>query len=133
MCRLKGHTSRITTVTKEDAMLRLLILWVINAAALMLIPYLTESVYVADLPSALIAAAVLGFVNTMIRPVLMLLTLPVTFLTMGLFLFVINGLTFWAVAQMVSGFHVASFWSAIWGALLYSIATWALTTLIMKE
>ncbi len=114
-------------------MLRLFILWVINAAALLLIPYLTDYVYVADVWSALIAAAVLGFVNTMIRPILLVLTLPVTFLTMGLFLFVINGLTFWAVAKMVSGFHVAGFWSAVWGALLYSIATWALTTLIMKE
>lgn len=114
-------------------MLRLLILWAINASALMLVPYLLESVQVVDVWSALIAAAVLGLVNTLIRPVLLLLTLPVTFLSLGLFIFVINGFTFWLVAEMVSGFHVAGFWSAVGGALLYSIATWALSTIILKE
>ncbi|MEA5097411.1 MAG: phage holin family protein [Burkholderiaceae bacterium] len=113
--------------------MRLLILWVINAAALLALPYLMDSIQLGGIGSALIAAAILGLVNTLVRPVLLVLTLPVTFLTLGLFIFVVNGLTFWLVAQMVSGFHVASFWSAVGGALLYSIISWALSTLILRE
>ena len=113
--------------------MRLLILWVINSVALLAVPLLLDSVQVTGIWPALVAAAVLGLVNTLIRPVLLVLTLPVTFLTLGLFIFVINGLTFWLVAQMVSGFHVASFWSAVGGALLYSVISWALSTLILKE
>ncbi|MBS1170724.1 MAG: transrane protein [Burkholderiaceae bacterium] len=113
--------------------MRLLILWLINAAALLAIPYLMDSVQVASIGSALVAAAILGLVNTLIRPILLVLTLPVTFVTMGLFIFVINGITFWLVAQLVSGFQVAGLWSAIGGALLYSVISWALSTLILKE
>lgn len=113
--------------------LRLLIAWFINSAALLAVPLLMDSVQVTGIGSALLAAAILGLVNTLIRPILLVLTLPVTFLTMGLFIFVINGLTFWLVAQLVSGFHVAGFWSAVGGALLYSIISWAMSTLILKE
>ena len=113
--------------------LRLLITWVINAAALLAVPYLMDSVHLGSVWSALIAALILGLVNTLIRPVLLVLTLPVTFLSLGLFIFVINGLMFWLVAQMVSGFYVAGFWSAVGGALLYSIISWALSTLILKK
>ena len=113
--------------------LQMLIRWLINAASLLAIPYLMDSVQITGIGSALIAAAILGLVNTLIRPVLLVLTLPVTFLTLGLFIFVINGLLFWLVAQLVSGFHVAGFWSAVGGALLYSIISWALTTLDRKS
>jgi putative membrane protein len=111
--------------------LRLLIIWFINAAALLAVPYLMDSVHLGSVWSALIAALILGLVNTLIRPVLLVLTLPVTVLSLGLFIFVINGLMFWLVAQLVSGFYVAGFWSAVGGALLYSIISWALSTLIM--
>lgn len=113
--------------------LQLLISWAINAASLLAIPYLMDSVQITGIGSALVAAAILGLVNTLIRPVLLVLTLPVTFLSLGLFIFVINGLSFWLVAQLVSGFHVAGFWSAVGGALLYSIISWALTTLLMRR
>lgn len=113
--------------------MRLFILWLINSAALLAVPLLLDSVRVTGIWTALIAAALLGLVNTLIRPILVLLTLPVTFLTLGLFIFVINGVTFWLVAQMVGGFYVAGFWSAVGGALLYSIISWALSTLILKE
>ena len=132
MYRLTGRTSRIIIVTDMFNM-RLLITWVINAAALLAVPYLMDSVHLGSVWSALIAALILGLVNTLIRPVLLLLTLPVTFLTLGLFIFIINGLMFWLVAQLVSGFYVASFWSAVGGALLYSIISWALSTLILKK
>lgn len=109
----------------------LLIVWLINAVALLAVPYLLNSVQVDSFGAALIAALILGFVNAIVRPVLVVLTLPVTFLTLGLFIFVINGLMFWVVAQLVSGFHVGGFWSAIFGALLYSIVSWAITTLLL--
>lgn len=111
----------------------LIITWLINALALLAVPYLLQSVQVDNLATALIAALVLGLVNTLIRPVLVLLTLPVTLLTLGLFIFIINGLMFWGVAQLVSGFHVAGFWSAVGGALLYSIISWALSALLLKK
>jgi putative membrane protein len=72
-------------------------------------------------------------VNTLIRPVLLLLTLPVTVLSLGLFIFIINGFMFWLVAQWVDGFHVDSFIAAIGGALLYSVISWALSTLLLKN
>jgi putative membrane protein len=113
--------------------MRLLLTWIINAAALMALPYLMHSVTVTDIGSALIAALVLGLVNTLIRPVLVLLTLPVTFLSLGLFILVINGFLFWLVAQMVSGFHVEGFLSAMLAAILYSVISWALSTLLLRK
>jgi len=113
--------------------MRLVLIWLINAAALFAVPYLMHSVDVTSVGAALVAALVLGLVNTLIRPLLLLLTLPVTVLSLGLFIFVINGLLFWLVAQVVPGFHVDSFWSAILGALLYSVISWALSTLLLKD
>jgi putative membrane protein len=113
--------------------MRLLLTWLINAAALFAVPFLMQSVRVENGATALIAALVLGLVNTLIRPILVLLTFPVTLLTLGLFIFIINGLMFWAVAQLVSGFQVAGFWSAVGGALLYSIISWALSALLLKK
>ncbi|MDR3480798.1 MAG: phage holin family protein [Burkholderiaceae bacterium] len=113
--------------------MRLLLTWLINAAALFAVPYLMNSVRVDSFAAAMFAALILGLVNTLIKPILILLTLPVTVLTLGLFIFVINGLLFWAVANFVKGFSVAGFWSAIGGALLYSIISWALSTLLIEK
>jgi putative membrane protein len=113
--------------------MRLLLAWLINAVALFAVPYLLRSVYVQDIGTALIAALLLSLVNTLIRPILVLLTLPVTVITLGLFIFIITGLMFWAVANLVRGFAVAGFWSAVGGALLYSIISWGLSTLLLRE
>lgn len=113
--------------------MRLLAIWLINALALLALPYLMQSVHISSFGTAMLVAVVLGFVNTIIRPILLLLTLPVTVLTMGLFIFVINGLMFWAVAKLIDGFHVAGFWSAVGGALLYSVISWTLSTLLLKK
>ncbi|MES2931977.1 MAG: phage holin family protein [Pseudomonadota bacterium] len=113
--------------------MRLLLTWLINAAALFALPYLIDSVKFDNVQTALIAALVLGLVNALIRPVLLLLTLPVTVLTLGLFILVINGLMFWMVASWIDGFHVAGFWSAVLGALLYSVISWALSSLILSN
>ncbi|TWI63117.1 putative membrane protein [Pseudoduganella lurida] len=113
--------------------MRLVLTWLINAAALFAVPYLMHSVDVTSVGAALIAALVLGLVNTLIRPLLVLLTLPVTVLSLGLFIFLINGFTFWLVSQFVPGFHVTGFWGAVGGALLYSVISWALSTLLLKD
>ena len=113
--------------------MRLLLTWLINAAALMALPYLMHSVTITHFGSALVAALVLGLVNTLIRPVLVLLTLPVTLVSMGLFILVINAFLFWLVAQLVAGFHVAGFGSAFLAAILYSIISWALSTLLLSK
>jgi putative membrane protein len=110
--------------------MQLLLVWLINTGALLALPYLMSSITVDSFTSALIAALVLGVINTFIRPLLILLTLPVTLLTLGLFIFVINGLLFWAVGSWLSGFHVAGFWSGVGGAILYSIISWALSAIL---
>jgi putative membrane protein len=97
--------------------------WIVNAAALLLVAYIFPGVQVESFLAALIAALVLGLVNAIVRPVLVVLTLPVTLLTLGLFLFVINALLFWLVAEVVHGFTVTGFWAAFLGSILYSIVT----------
>jgi putative membrane protein len=104
-------------------MLSLLARWILNAAALLLVAYLYPGVSVESFLAAAIAALVLGLVNAVIRPILILLTLPVTLLTLGLFLFVINALMFWLVAEIVPGFKVTGFLAALLGSILYSVIT----------
>ena len=113
--------------------MRLLFVWLINAAALFALPFLMDSIVIDSFPAALIAALVLGLVNALIRPVLLILTLPVTVLSLGLFIFIINGLLFWMVAHFLPGFHVAGFWAAFFGAIVYSVISWALSSLIFDK
>lgn len=111
--------------------MRILLSWLINAAALFVLPYVFKWVQVDSVQAALIAALVLGLVNALVRPVLFLLTLPATLLTLGLFIFVLNGLLFWAVGSFVDGFRVAGFWSGVFGAIVYSLISWALAALLV--
>jgi putative membrane protein len=111
--------------------MRLLLVWLVNAVALFLLPYVFPWVKVDTFWAALAAALVLGLINTLIRPLLLVLTLPVTVLTLGLFIFVINGLLFWAVGSFVEGFHVAGFWSGVFGAIVYSLISWALSAIVL--
>ena len=104
-------------------MLALLARWVLNAAALLLVAYLYPGVSVSSFLAAAIAALVLGLVNALVRPILVILTFPVTLLTLGLFLFVINALLFWLVAELVPGFNVNGFLAALIGSILYSLIT----------
>ena len=101
--------------------MKIIVRWLLLAAALLLVAHLYPGVSVASFGSALIAALVLGLFNTLVRPLLVLLTLPVTLLTLGLFLFVINALMFWAAASVLDGFNVAGFSAALIGSLLYSL------------
>jgi putative membrane protein len=112
---------------------RLLAVWLINAAALLALPYLLPSIHVASFATALWVAVVLGLINVVIRPVLLLLTLPVTLLTLGLFIFAINGLMFMLAAKLLDGFVVDSFMAGVIGATLYSVISWLLAKLLLSS
>ena len=107
--------------TRYSSPMKIIIRWLLLAAALLLVAYLYPGVTVTSFGAALIAAFVLGLFNTLLRPILVLLTLPVTVLTLGLFLFVINALMFWAAAQVLDGFAVNGFVAALIGSLIYSV------------
>jgi putative membrane protein len=113
-------------------MIRLLVVWLVNALSLIAVAYLMPGVAVSSFGTALVAALVLGLVNAVVRPVLVLLTLPVTVLTLGLFIFVLNGLLFWMVASWLEGFHVAGFWAGVFGAILFSLVSWLLSALVQR-
>ena len=100
--------------------MKLLLKWLLSAAALLFVAYVYGGVQVQSFSSALIAAFVIGLFNAVLRPVLVILTLPVTVVTVGLFLFVINALMFWAAAGVLDGFHVNGFMAALLGSLIYS-------------
>ncbi|MGE5588040.1 MAG: phage holin family protein [Clostridia bacterium] len=103
----------------------------INAVILLLIPYVMgPSVQVSGVLPALVAAFVLGIVNALIRPVLIILSLPIQLLTLGLFTFVINGLMLWLVARLVGGFYIAGFWPAVLASVLLSIGSSVLSFVV---
>jgi putative membrane protein len=112
-------------------MLRILLVWLINALALLTVAYLMPSIHLDSVGTALVAAVVLGLVNAIIRPILILLTLPATLLSLGLFIFVINGVLFWLVGSYLKGFTVGGFWSGFFGAIIYSIVSWALASVLL--
>lgn len=101
--------------------MKLITKWLLSACALLLVAYLYSGVEVKSFTAALIAAFVIGLLNTIVRPVLVVLTLPVTLVTLGLFIFVINALMFWAAASVLDGFHVRGFMAALLGSLIYSV------------
>ncbi|MBA3022462.1 MAG: phage holin family protein [Gammaproteobacteria bacterium] len=108
-------------------LLRLLLIWSLNSLALIAVASFVPGIHVDGFMAAFVAALVLGLVNTLIRPIFLVLTLPVTVLTLGLFILVINGLMFWFAGSILRGFVVDSFWHAVLGALLFSIFSWALS------
>lgn len=101
----------------------LILRWALNAVALMLIPELISSIQIQSYTGALMAALLIALANALIRPLLLLLTLPITVLTLGLFALVINALLFWGVSELLHGFSVGGFWSAMGGAIVYSLLT----------
>ena len=103
---------------------------VVNALAIMLAASIVPGISVEGVVPALVGGLLLGLVNAVVRPVLIILTLPITLITLGLFLLVLNGFCFWLVASIVKGFYVAGFWSAFLGALIVSIVSWTMTALI---
>src|SRR5512143_1183549 len=110
--------------------MRLLLLWILNAVALLAVTWLLPTIQIASFGTALAAALVLGFINTLVRPVLTILTLPITVLTLGIFYLVLNGLLFLLASWLLPGFQVQGFVSAMGGAILYGVSGSALTALI---
>ena len=113
--------------------MKLLIVWIINALSLLALPYLFDSIHVDSFYTAMIVAVALGLVNAFIRPLVILLTLPATILTLGLFIFVINGLMFWFVGTFIKGFTVGGFWPALFGAIAYSVISWLCSAIVLGE
>lgn len=101
----------------------ILIRWILNALVLYGISFVVPGVYFQNFFSAMILVIVLGIINAIIKPVLVLLTLPINILTIGLFTLVINGLMFWLASTIVKGFIVTGFWPAFWAALVFSIVS----------
>ncbi|MGE4451407.1 phage holin family protein [Castellaniella sp.] len=108
----------------------LLLVWILNAVALLVVAYVLPGITVASFGSALIAALVLGLLNAVVKPLLILLTLPLTIVTLGLFLLVLNALVFWFAGSILKGFQVDGFWWAVIGAIVYSIVSTALAGLL---
>jgi putative membrane protein len=102
----------------------LLFRWIMTSLAILTVPYIVSGVTVADFRSALVAAAILAVLNVFVKPLLILLTLPLTFLTLGLFLLVINALLFEFAGSLVSGITISSFWSALGASLFVSTVSW---------
>lgn len=110
----------------------LLARWLISALGLLAAAYLVPGIEISGFYIALIVAVVLGLVNAVIRPVFIILTLPINILTLGLFTFVINGLLFWFVASFIDGFSVSGFWAACFGAVVVSIVSWLGSQLLLS-
>lgn len=110
--------------------MRILLVWLLNALALLAVAYLLPATQVASFGWALAAALVLGLINTLVRPVLAILTLPITLLTLGVFYFVLNGLLFWLAGNLLPGFQVTNFGAAFVGAILYGVIAWVLSAFI---
>ena len=101
----------------------ILFAWIIITIAILLAAYLIPGIRVDSLGSAIIGAAILGLLNALIKPILIILTLPITILTLGLFIFVINALLFWLAGSIIRGFSVRSFGSALLGSLVVTVIT----------
>ena len=110
----------------------LLLVWILNAVALLVVAYVLPGIVVASFGSAMLAALVLGLINSLVKPFLILLTLPITIITLGLFLIVLNALMFWFAGSILKGFQVNGFWWAAGGAILYSLISGFLSNLINK-
>ncbi|MES2502425.1 MAG: phage holin family protein [Pseudomonadota bacterium] len=113
--------------------MKLLIGWLLSALALLAVAYLVPGIHVSSFMSALIAAAVIGLANILIKPILLILTLPVTIITLGLFIFVINGLLFWLAGYFLQGFDVKTITAGIIGAIVYSIISWILSAIVTDK
>lgn len=113
--------------------MKLLLIWFLNALALLTVAYVLPGIHIDGFSAALVAALILGLINTLLRPLLILLTLPVTVVTLGLFILVINGLLFWFAGSVLKGFEVSGFWVGVLGALLYSIFSSVLTMIVFQK
>ncbi|MCX5862662.1 MAG: phage holin family protein [Desulfomonile sp.] len=108
----------------------ILIRWFLIALAVLIVPKVVSGVTVDDTGSALLAAAILGILNAFVRPVLILLTLPLTIVSLGFFILIINAFLFWLVASLDFGVHVSGFWPSFFAAIIISIASWVASNVV---
>ena len=111
----------------------LLIKWIINSLAILIVTYIVKGIQVASPLTAIVVALVLGIINAFLRPFIILITLPINIFTLGTFTFFINGFLFYMVSKIVKGFVIAGFWPAFFGSLLFSTISFLLSLLINKE
>jgi putative membrane protein len=111
----------------------ILIRWLLSALALMLVAYVIPGIELSNFYIALITAVIIGLLNVFIRPILVLITLPINIITLGLFTFVLNALLFWFAASFIDGFSVSGFWAAFFGALVFSVISSILSNLAKKS
>lgn len=119
-------------VRREECLV-IIVVWILNAVALLAVAFVLPGIAIASFWSAMLAALVLGFLNTMVKPFLILLTLPITIVTLGLFLLVLNALVFWLAGSVLRGFQVEGFWWAVAGALLYSAISGLFSMLLFQQ
>jgi putative membrane protein len=108
----------------------LIIRWLVVTAAIILASYLLDGIVIRDFFSAFFAAAALGILNALFRPILIILTLPINILTLGLFTFLINALMLKMASEIIPGFEVHGFWTAIFGSLIISVISWVLNAFV---
>lgn len=113
--------------------MKLILIWLLNAIALLAVAYLVPDIHVAGFGAALVAALVIGLLNMLVKPLLVLLTLPITVLTLGLFILVINGVLFYAAGSWLEGFEVKTYLAGMIGAFVYSIISWLLSALLITN
>lgn len=125
------ETPHYIAISRYAVRMRLLARMLLNGVAIIVAAYFVPGVTVAGPGTALVAGAILGIVNGLIRPILLVLTLPFTLVTLGLFIFVVNALCLGATAALVPGFAIASFWAALFGAVVVSVVSWMLNGLLL--
>ncbi|HEU18363.1 MAG TPA: phage holin family protein [Deltaproteobacteria bacterium] len=114
-------------------MVTILIRWMVLTLSIIIASYFLDGIHVRDFFSAFLAAAVLGVLNVLLRPILIILTLPITIFSLGLFMFVINAFLLAMVSGVIPGFEVHGFWTAVFGALIISIINWLLSSFIIQR
>lgn len=114
-------------------MLKLIAAWIVNALALLAVAYFVPGIHVNGFVIAMIAAVVIGLANVLIKPILVILTLPITILTLGLFILIINGLLFWGIGHFLQGFEVQTLKAGVIGALAYSVISWLLAAIVIDK
>jgi len=111
----------------------LLVRWLLLTISIIVTSYLVDGIFVTSFFSAFFAAAVLGILNALFRPILIVITLPINILTLGLFTFVINALLLKMASGVVPGFYVQGFWSAVFGSLIISLVSWVLNSFVNER
>jgi putative membrane protein len=115
------------------AMKGILLRWAMNSLAIFMVAHIIRGIEVTNPFVVIVVAFVLGFLNAFLRPLLLLITLPLNILTLGLFTFFINGFIFYLVSKIVKGFTITGFWPAFFGALIFSVISFFLNLFINKD